>query len=153
MEGFTWLYIIWSIVPIGIAVLFSFNKGASQSTWQGFSTKWYVGSSVNSVLHNPALHQAVIQTLVLAALTTVICVPIGVGFAIGIDRWRGRTSTALNFVMIFSFVVPGAAARGGAVPARDAGADVHRTREPRPRWPGSWCGTSAGPRSSSGRGW
>ena len=106
MEGFTWLYIIWSIVPIGIAVLFSFNKGASQSTWQGFSTKWYIGNSVNSVLHNPALHQAVVQTLVLAALTTAICVPIGVGFAIGIDRWRSRVSTSLNFVMIFSFVIP-----------------------------------------------
>jgi spermidine/putrescine transport system permease protein len=106
MEGFTWLYIVWSIVPIAIAVLFSFNKGASQSTWQGFSTKWYVGSGVTSVLHNPSLHHAVTQTLVLAVLTTVICVPIGVGFAIGIDRWRSRTSTGLNFVMIFSFVVP-----------------------------------------------
>jgi spermidine/putrescine transport system permease protein len=106
MEGFTWLYIIWSIVPIAIAVLFSFNKGASQSTWQGFSTKWYFGKGVNSVLHNPALHQAVVQTLVLATLTTVICVPIGLGFAIGIDRWRGRTSAGLNFVMIFSFVIP-----------------------------------------------
>ena len=106
MEGFTWLYIIWSIVPIGIAVLFSFNKGASQSTWQGFSTKWYIGNSVNSVLHNTALHQAVIQTLVLAVLTTLICVPIGVSFAIGIDRWHSRASTTLNFTMIFSFVIP-----------------------------------------------
>jgi spermidine/putrescine transport system permease protein len=106
MEGFTWLYILWSIVPIAIAVLFSFNKGASQATWQGFSTKWYVGNQVTSVLHNPSLHQAVIQTLVLAALTTAICVPIGVGFAIGIDRWRARTATGLNFVMIFSFVIP-----------------------------------------------
>jgi spermidine/putrescine transport system permease protein len=106
MEGFTWLYIIWSIVPIAIAVLFSFNKGASQATWQGFSTKWYVGKGVTSVLHNPSLHHAVIQTLVLAVLTTVICVPIGVGFAIGIDRWRSRTSNGLNFLMIFSFVIP-----------------------------------------------
>ncbi|MGO9820046.1 MAG: ABC transporter permease [Solirubrobacteraceae bacterium] len=106
MEGFTWLYIIWSIVPIAIAVLFSFNKGASQATWQGFSTKWYVGHQVTSVLNNPSLHQSVIQTLVLAVLTTVICVPIGVGFAIGIDRWRTRTSDGLNFVMIFSFVIP-----------------------------------------------
>ncbi len=106
MEGFTWLYIVWSIVPIGIAVLFSFNKGASQATWQGFSTKWYVGSQVTSVLHNPSLHHAVIQTLVLAALTTLICVPIGVGFAIGIDRWRSRTANGLSFVMIFSFVIP-----------------------------------------------
>jgi spermidine/putrescine transport system permease protein len=106
MEGFTWLYIVWSIVPIAIAVLFSFNKGASQATWQGFSTKWYVGSQVTSVLHNPSLHHAVIQTLILGALTTVICVPIGVGFAIGIDRWRTRTADGFNFVMIFSFVIP-----------------------------------------------
>jgi spermidine/putrescine transport system permease protein len=106
MEGFTWLYIAWSILPIAIAVLFSFNKGASQATWQGFSTKWYVGNQVTSVLNNPSLHEAVIQTLRLAVLTTLICVPLGVGFAIGIDRWRGRTSTGLNFVMIFSFVVP-----------------------------------------------
>jgi spermidine/putrescine transport system permease protein len=106
MEGFTWLYIIWSIVPIAIAVLFSFNKGGSQATWQGFSTRWYVGKQVTSVLNNPSLHHAVIQTLILAALTTVITVPIGVGFAIGINRWRSRTSKGLNFVMIFSFVIP-----------------------------------------------
>jgi spermidine/putrescine transport system permease protein len=87
-------------------VLFSFNKGASQATWQGSSTKWYVGNSVNSVLHNPSLHEAVIQTLRLSILTTLITVPIGVGFAIGIDRWRSRTSNALHFMMIFSFVVP-----------------------------------------------
>ena len=106
MEGFTWLYIVWSIVPIAIAVLFSFNNGASQATWQGFSTKWYVGNQVTSVLHNPSLHHAVIQTIVLAVLTTLICVPIGVCFAIGIDRWRTRTANGLNIVMIFSFVIP-----------------------------------------------
>jgi spermidine/putrescine transport system permease protein len=106
MEGFTWLYIVWSIVPVGVAVLFSFNKGASQATWQGFSTRWYVGSQVTSVLHNPELHSAVLQTLKLAGLTTLITVPIGVGFAIGIDRWRSRISGGLNFVMIFSFVIP-----------------------------------------------
>src|SRR5947209_19435483 len=106
MEGFTWLYIIWSIVPVAIAVLFSFNRGGSQATWQGFSTKWYVGNQVTSVLHNPELHSAVIQTLRLAGLTTLITVPIGVGFAIGIDRWRSRTSSGFNLVMIFSFVIP-----------------------------------------------
>ena len=31
--------LIWSIVPIGLAVLFSFNKGKSQSVWQGFSLR------------------------------------------------------------------------------------------------------------------
>ncbi|HLH66585.1 MAG TPA: ABC transporter permease [Solirubrobacteraceae bacterium] len=106
LEAFTWLYIAWSILPIAVAVLFSFNRGASQQAWQGFSTRWYVGATVQSVLHNPELHEAVVQTLRLAVLTTLITVPIGVGFAIGIDRWRSRTSTGLNFVMIFSFVIP-----------------------------------------------
>jgi spermidine/putrescine transport system permease protein len=50
LEGFTWLYLIWSIVPIGLAVLFSFNKGKSQSAWQGFSLRWYITDPVNSVL-------------------------------------------------------------------------------------------------------
>jgi spermidine/putrescine transport system permease protein len=106
MEGFTWLYIAWSIVPVAIAVLFSFNKGGSQATWQGFSTKWYVGNWIQSVVHNPELHSAVVQTIRLSILTTLITVPLGVGFAIGIDRWRTRTSSGLNFVMIFSFVIP-----------------------------------------------
>jgi spermidine/putrescine transport system permease protein len=29
-----------------------------------------------------------------------------VAFGIGIDRWRGRTSSSFNFLMVFSFVVP-----------------------------------------------
>ena len=72
LEGFTWLYLIWSLVPIAIAILFSFNKGKSQATWQGFSWRWYFTDPVNSVLHNPQLHSAVIQTLRLSFLTTLI---------------------------------------------------------------------------------
>jgi spermidine/putrescine transport system permease protein len=106
LEGFTWLYLIWSIVPIALAVLFSFNNGKSQSTWQGFSWRWYFSDPVNSVLHDPQLHAAVAQTLRLSVYTTVIAVPLGVAFALGINRWRGYTSASFNFVMILSFVIP-----------------------------------------------
>jgi spermidine/putrescine transport system permease protein len=106
LEGFTWLYLIWSLVPVALAVLFSFNNGKSQAVWQGFSWRWYFTDPVNSVLHNPALHAAVIQTLRLSVYTTIIAVPLGVAFALGINRWRGYTSSTFNFVMILSFVVP-----------------------------------------------
>jgi len=106
LEGFTWLYLVWSILPIGLAVLFSFNNGKSQSVWQGFSTRWYWGDPVNSVFHNPLLRDAVEQTIRLSLLTTVIAVPLGVAFAIGINRWRTKTSTTFNFVMVFSYVIP-----------------------------------------------
>jgi len=106
LEGITWLYLIWSLVPIALAVLFSFNNGKSQSTWQGFSWRWYFADPVNSVLHDPALHAAVVQTLRLSVYTTVITVPLGVAFALGINRWRGYTASTFNFVMILSFVIP-----------------------------------------------
>jgi spermidine/putrescine transport system permease protein len=106
LEGFTWLYLIWSIVPIGLAILFSFNNGKSQSVWQGFSWRWYFSDPVNSVLHNPQLHAAVVQTVKLSFLTTLIAVPLGVAFALGINRWRTRTSSTFNFLMLLSFVIP-----------------------------------------------
>jgi spermidine/putrescine transport system permease protein len=59
-----------------------------------------------SVLHDPALQHAVIQTLKLSLLTAVIAVPLGVLFAIGLHRWRGVSSRSSNFLMMFSFVTP-----------------------------------------------
>jgi len=106
LEGFTWLYLIWSLVPIALAVLFSFNHGKSQAVWQGFSWQWYFSDPVNSVLHNPELHAAVVQTARLSFYTTIIAVPLGVAFALGINRWRGYTAASFNFVMIFSYVIP-----------------------------------------------
>jgi spermidine/putrescine transport system permease protein len=106
LEGFTWLYLIWSLLPVALAVLFSFNNGRSQSVWQGFSWRWYYQDPVNSVLHNPDLHAAVVQTLRLSVYVTLITVPLGVAFALGINRWRGPVAASFNFVMILSFVIP-----------------------------------------------
>ena len=106
LEGFTWLYLIWSLAPIAIAVLFSFNNGKSQATYQGLSMRWYYGDKVNSIWYNPQLHSAIFTTLKLSAYTTLIAVPIGVAFALGINRWRGKISMSFNFIMILSFVVP-----------------------------------------------
>jgi spermidine/putrescine transport system permease protein len=106
LEAFCWVYLAWSILPIAVAVLLSFNSGKSNTVWQGFSLRWYISDPYQSVLHNADLHAAVLQTLRLGVLTTAITVPMGVGLAIGIDRWRGRPATGLNFVVILSFVVP-----------------------------------------------
>ena len=96
----------WSLAPVAIAVLFSFNSGRSRSTWQGFSLRWYWGDPNLSVWHDPRLRTALFQSLKLASLTMLIAVPLGVAFAIGLDRWRGRGSGSANFLMLFSFVTP-----------------------------------------------
>jgi len=99
-------YLAWSLIPVLIAVLFSFNEGRSRTVWQGFSTRWYFGDPVKSVWHDAALHTALLQTLKLGVVTTLITVPLGVMFAIGIDRWRGRLPAGANMLMLVSFVLP-----------------------------------------------
>ncbi len=102
----TFGYLAWSLIPVLIAVIFSFNDGRSRTVWQGFSTRWYFGDPVKSVWHDAALHTALLQTLKLGLITTLITVPLGVMFAIGIDRWRGRLPAGANMLMLVSFVLP-----------------------------------------------
>ena len=99
-------YLLWSLLPVAIAVLYSFNEGRSRTTWQGFSFRWYWGDETLSVWHNDALHTALLQTLKLGLVATAITVPLGVLFAIGIDRWRGRLPSGANFLMLLAFVLP-----------------------------------------------
>ncbi|MFN2491193.1 MAG: ABC transporter permease [Actinomycetota bacterium] len=102
----TWLYIVWSIVPVLIAIQFSFNAGRSRSTWQGFSLRWYFDDPDLSVWHDPALRDAMIQSLKLASLAMLIATPLGVALALGLARWRGRGSRPANFLMLFPLVTP-----------------------------------------------
>ncbi len=102
----TWLYVVWSLTPLVIAIQFSFNSGRSRSTWQGFSLRWYLQDPDLSVLHDPTLSQAIVQTVKLAGLTMAIATPIGVALAIGLARWRGRGSGVGNTMMLFPLVTP-----------------------------------------------
>jgi spermidine/putrescine transport system permease protein len=102
----TWSYMVWSIVPVAIAILFSFNDGRSRSVWQGFSTRWYWGDPNLSVLHDPSMRGALEQSLKLAALDMAIAVPLGVGLALGLTRWHGYGARPVNFLMLFPLVTP-----------------------------------------------
>jgi spermidine/putrescine transport system permease protein len=102
----TWLYIAWALVPVLLAILFSFNAGRSRSVWQGFSTRWWWGDPVQSIFHDPDYTSALLQSLRLAALDMVIATPLGVLLALGLARWRGRGSGAANGLMLVPLVTP-----------------------------------------------
>lgn len=98
-------YVLWSIVPVGIAILFAFNAGRSRTTWQGFSFHWFTGST-GSVLHDPALQSALEHTLLLAGLCVAISTPIGVALGLGLQRWRGPGGGTVNTLMLLPLVTP-----------------------------------------------
>jgi spermidine/putrescine transport system permease protein len=99
-------YVAWTLLPIAEAVLFSFNKGRSITRWEGFSLRWYVSDPTGSVLHDPALQHALIQSLKLASLTVVVALPLGVAFALALHGRRGPAGASQNFLVMFSFVTP-----------------------------------------------
>ena len=106
LAAVTFGYLAWSLLPVLVAVLFSFNAGRSRVTWQGFSMRWYYGDPLRSVWHDASLHTALTHTLWLGLIATVITVPLGVAMALGLDRWRGRIPSGANLAVIVSFVLP-----------------------------------------------
>lgn len=106
LTGITWLYIIWCIIPVIIAVQFGFNDGRSRTAWQGFSLRWYFDDPDLSVWNDPSLRGALFQSLKLAAGTMLIATPLGVALAIGLARWRGRAAKPANFLMLFPLITP-----------------------------------------------
>jgi spermidine/putrescine transport system permease protein len=106
LVGVTWLYLAWALVPVAIAILFSFNDGKSRSVWQGFSVRWWWGDPTQSVFHDPAYTSALLHSLLLAGLDMAIATPLGVLLALGLARWRGRGSGAANSLMLIPLVTP-----------------------------------------------
>jgi len=102
----TLLYLAWSLLPVLVAALFSFNAGRSRTTWQGFSMRWYYGDPLRSVWHDASLHTALTHTLWLGVVATAVTIPIGVALALGLDRWRGPLPAGANLAVLVSFVLP-----------------------------------------------
>jgi spermidine/putrescine transport system permease protein len=106
LSAFTWAFVIWSLAPVIIAVVFSFNEGRSRSSWQGFSLRWWWSDPDLSIVNDPSMRSALFQSLKLAAINMLVATPIGVALAIGLARWRGRGSRPANFLMLLPLVTP-----------------------------------------------
>jgi spermidine/putrescine transport system permease protein len=99
-------YLAWSIVPVLVAIRISFNQGRSLVDFQGWSLTWWWSHPTLSAWNRPELQSALFQSVRLAALTMLVAVPLGVAFAIALDRWRGPLPASANLLMALSWVTP-----------------------------------------------
>jgi spermidine/putrescine transport system permease protein len=102
----TWLYILWSLVPVLLAIRFAFNSGRSRTSLQGWSLRWFWQDDTLSVYHDPTLQAALKHSLVLAALVMVIATPLGTALALGMRRWIGPGAGVANIVLLLPLVTP-----------------------------------------------
>ncbi|MCP9954432.1 ABC transporter permease [Actinomadura madurae] len=101
LHVYTLVLIGWLILPIAIMILFGFNDTRSKQNfqWQGFTLKWYA-----QLFDKSDLTTAVVNSLTIALLSTLITTVIGTfaGLALGRYRFRGKGSTNLLLFMAIS---------------------------------------------------
>jgi len=96
-------------LPIAVLVLFSFSASRYASIWGGFSLEWYA-----KLFHNPDIAQALLNSLLIAAATTLIATVLGTLAAVGLERLpdRRRAShydAALTLPILMPDIVQGIA--------------------------------------------
>ena len=106
LAAVTWIYVVWSLLPVLLAIRFAFNEGRSRSASQGWSLRWFTEDPNLSVLNDPTLRSALEQSLTLAAAAMLLATPLGVGLALGLQRWRGRGEGTANRLTLLPLVTP-----------------------------------------------
>jgi spermidine/putrescine transport system permease protein len=100
---FTWVVIVWLLLPIFVMIAFGFNnpKGRYNQTWDGFTFKWY-----GKLFEIPELTSALITSLVIAVVATILSTVLGTGIGYALGRYRFRGAGGLNLVMFATISSP-----------------------------------------------
>lgn len=88
-------------LPIITLIVFSFNDSKRNVVWRGFTWKYY-----EKAWNNPSLFEAFTNSLVIAAVTTLIATILGVMVAVLLWRFRFPFKPAYEGLMALPIVVP-----------------------------------------------
>ncbi len=93
--------VLFLYVPIVVLIVLSFNDSHMGAVWKGFSLRWY-----DKLFHSPDFLEALINSVMIAAASTVLSLALGVGAAIGLERTRGRLVPWINMGIVLPLVIP-----------------------------------------------
>ena len=88
LPGYSSLVIAYTLVPIGVMILYGFNQAPSERltfAWKGFTLEWY-----QHLFDIPDLTTALVHSLEIAALSTLIATALGIPAALALARYRFR---------------------------------------------------------------
>lgn len=81
-------------LPIAVVVIFSFNESRLPVKLTGFSLKWY-----QELIHDSAMLEALVNSLVLGALSCLVSAGVGTLGAVGLSRihWKSKRCAGIYF--------------------------------------------------------
>jgi spermidine/putrescine transport system permease protein len=100
---YTGVVIAYLFLPIGVMILFGFNnlKGRFNFTWQGFTLRHY-----RQLLKFPELTVALKNSLLVAAVATVVATALGTLIALALTRYRFRGRAGTNLFIFLPMATP-----------------------------------------------
>lgn len=87
--------------PIVALIAFSFNDSKRNITWQGFTFKYY-----DKAFHNPALHDAALNTLIIAVVSTVVSTILGAMIGLALQRYKFPLKGLYDGLIYLPIVIP-----------------------------------------------
>ncbi len=95
--------LVFLYVPSLAVAVFSVNNARYGLLWKGFTWKWYV-----QLFNNEAILEAALNSLFVAAVSTVAATVLGTALALGLDRfpWPRRLTRALDLLVHLPVVTP-----------------------------------------------
>lgn len=102
IKGFTVLVYVFMFAPIAVTVLLSFN--ASQFggfPMRGLSLQWF-----EALANNAMVLRAFRTSLIIGALTAVICTAVGILAAMALVRYEFRGKNLINTLLIAPVLIP-----------------------------------------------
>ncbi len=104
LGGFTWLVILYTLIPIIVMIIFSFNQtpnGRVTFHWYGSTTQWY-----RHIFDISDLTTALVHSIEVACASTLIAILIGVPMAMALARHRFFGRTAVESVVFVDIAAP-----------------------------------------------
>ena len=104
LPSYSALVILYTLIPIAVMILYGFNQapaGRLTFAWKGFTLDWY-----RQLFAIPDLTTALLHSLEIARLSTVIATALGTPAAIAISRYRFRGRAAGDLVILADVAAP-----------------------------------------------
>lgn len=93
--------LVFLYAPLLVLMIFSFNDSRRNVVWRGFTTRYY-----DKALNNDTLVEALINSLTIAFLATIVSLVIGAMAAIMLWRFRFRLKGVVDGTISLPIIVP-----------------------------------------------
>ncbi len=95
------LVYVFLYAPIAVLIIFSFNSSKSRNVWTGFTLDWYY-----RLLHNETIISSLLNTLLVATISSVIATILGTLAAVGIHSMKKNVRAAVINVTYLPVINP-----------------------------------------------